>query len=306
MYDRIWLFGDYNQAEVRVVAWKAPVPKLRARFESGLDVHNYVCSLIAKVIQENKIQTPINVDTGKPLFNSKPPEEYKKGDEERELSKRAVHAYDYGMGAEKFGLIANIPESLAEIILKIYGALFPEIKGKYHVWVENCLRRGGDIWMPDPVKFRKRFYGRPDDPNVIRSAYSCYPQCTVASMLNRTISICSNIFKNDEECTLREQWEAWYGADNWDAWRKLRDSGIRSPRAILWGGMDIRLNVHDAGGLSVPNDPDLLRWAATTWKKIGETPIQINPGHPEDDLVIPIDFKVGPTWGSSDLKDYKV
>src|SRR5262245_17730454 len=220
---RVWLAGDYNQAEVRVVAWKAPVPKLRQWFQEGKDVHNHVCALIAKVVQENKLQTPINPDTKAMLFHSKPPDDYRKGDEERELSKRCVHAYDYGMGAEKFALITGISYKLAQILLTIYGALFPEIKRDYHAWCEACLKKTKTIWMPEPVKFRKVFhnvnkYASIDD-NTLRSAYSCYPQCTIGALLVRALGRCSRIFHNDDVGELRWAWEAWYGKENWDDWR---------------------------------------------------------------------------------------
>src|SRR5437588_4146401 len=151
---RIWLFADYNQAESRVVAWRGPVPKLREWYAAGVDVHSYVCRLIAKVIQENNVQTPTNQDTNVQLFKVKPPEAYGKGDEEREISKRTVHAYNYGMGVAKFAIITGLPEAFAAILLKIYSSLFPEIKSNYHSWVEGCIRSKRTIWMPSPVRFR--------------------------------------------------------------------------------------------------------------------------------------------------------
>lgn len=300
---RIWLFGDYNQAESRIVAWKGPVPKLKKWYQEGVDVHAHVCQLIARVIQENKISTPINIETGKPLFQSKPWTDYKKGDEEREISKRVVHAYNYGMGADKMALITGVTVEFAQILLKIYGALFPEIKTNYHAWVEACLKKNRTIWMPDPVTFRKVFWDDIRNPEVIRSAYSCYPQCTIGSMLKRTISITSNIFREDEDGRYREQWCAWYGESNWEVWRKLRNGNVHTPQTILWSGFDTRLNVHDAGGISIPDDPWLIDWVAKTWKMVGETPIAV---HTNEKVVIPIDFKKGTTWGSEDLKDYKI
>jgi hypothetical protein len=299
-----------NQAEVRVVAYKAPVPKLKTWFIEGKDVHNHVTALIARVVQENKLQTPVNPDTRVSLFHSKPPNEYRKGDEERELSKRVVHAYDYGMGAEKFALITGISKRLAQVLLEIYGALFPEIKRDYHGWCETCLKKTKTIWMPEPVRFRKVFHNvnqyTPIDDNTLRSAYSCYPQCTIGALLVRTLGICCNIFRNDAEGVLREQWEAWYGAENWDTWRHLRSSGSRSPRAILWSGMDIRLNIHDSGIMSIPDNADLLHWAASIWKREAEVPIRITPGKPEDDLIVPVDFKIGRTLASEDMVDFKI
>jgi len=310
MNDRVWLSGDYNQAEVRVVAWKAPVPKLRQWFSEGKDVHNHVCALIAKVVQENKIRTPVNPDTQKPLFHNKPPSEYRKGDEERELSKRCVHAYDYGMGAEKFALITGIDRRLGEILLQIYGALFPEIKLRYHTWCEKCLKTTKTIWMPDPVRFRKVFHSvnsySPIDDNTLRSAYSCYPQCTIGAMLVRVLGKCCRIFQDDVHDELRPQWEAWYGKENWDDWCRLRDRGTRDPRAILWGGMDVRLNVHDSCIMSIPNDRDLIMWAAQTFRRLAEEPIVITPGHPEDNLTVPVDFKIGKTLAAEDMHDFQI
>lgn len=300
---RIWLFGDYNQAESRCVAWKGPVPLLKKWYQEGVDVHAHVCRLIARVIQENKIVTPINVATGLPLFNSKLWSEYVKGDEEREISKRVVHAYNYGMGADKMALICGVSVEFATILLKIYGTLFPEIKTRYHAWVESCLKRNRTIWMPPPVEFRKIFWDDIRSDTVIRSAYSCWPQCTIGAMLSRTIAITTKVFKEDHDEKLKEQWCLWYGTEHWDRWRKLRDADSRTPEAILWSGMDVRLNVHDAGGISVPDDPSLVVWAASTWKAVAETPIVLSK---EETLIVPVDFKKGSTWGSDDLKDYKL
>lgn len=238
-----------------------------------------------------------------PLFNGKHWSLYVKGDEEREISKRVVHAYNYGMGADKMALITGVTVEFAQILLKIYGTLFPEIKTNYHRWVEDCLKRNRTIQMPDPVAFRKIFWDDVRKDEVIRSAYSCWPQCTIGSMLKRTISITSRIFKEDEDGQYREQWCAWYGEDNWDEWRKLRASNDRSPKAILWSGFDVRLNVHDAGGISIPDVDWLILWVAKTWKMVAETPIHISD---KESLVIPVDFKKGPTWSNEDLKDYKL
>src|SRR5215467_12694162 len=158
--------------------------------------------------------------------------------------------------------------------------------------------------MPHPVKFRKVFWDDIRKDEVIRSAYSCYPQCTIGSMLKRTIAITSRIFLEDKDGIYRRQWCAWYGEDNWDNWCKLRDdTNLRTPQAIVWSGFDIRLNVHDAGCISVPDDPKLVSWVAQIWKFHAETAIQISE---KESVVIPVDFKIGPTWGNEDLKDYKL
>lgn len=297
---RVWLFGDYNQAESRVVAWLTPIPKLKQWYEEGVDVHGKVCNLVAAVIQKQNVPMPTNPETGHQLFKGKVAGNFGKGDEEREISKRQVHGSNYEMGIDKLALTMGVSEEVAKILYAIYHTLFPEVKQGYHKLVRSWIDSSRTIWTPEPVRFRKIYYGKIDDA-LYRSAYSAYPQITVGAMLNRTLGICAKIFLHDEREALRDQWCAWYGSENWDTWRSLRDKKMRTPQAIRWSGMDIRLNVHDAGGLSIPNDPDLIRWAATEWRRVGQEPIIISP---TNHLVIPIDFKTGPTWG--DQKDLKV
>lgn len=320
---RIWLFGDYNQAESRVVARKTPVPKLDQWYREGVDVHSYVAQYMARVIQQGRITMPLSLVTGKQLFWSCAPELHNKHNtpDERDMSKRSVHGGNYDMGVDKLMLILGCDKRTAETLFKIYHGLFPEIKRDYHGWVEKQLRTTRTLWMPEPVKFRKVFHDisayAPLDSNTLRSAYSCYPQCIVGALLVRTLNFCCNVFRRvvgssgryEPVFELREQWEAWYGRENWISYCNMVTNNIRSPQAILWSGMDVRLNIHDAGGISIPNDNDLIRWVAQTWRAAGEVPIKIGTtciGTPCDDLTIPIDFKQGSTMSNDDLHDLKV
>jgi DNA polymerase I - 3''-5'' exonuclease and polymerase domains len=293
---RVWLFPDYNQAESRVVAWRGPVPKLKRWYLEGQDVHLNMTKMIAEVIQRQRIIMPNK------LFTRKHFSEFIKGDEEREQTKRIVHGGNYEVGIDKVALILRVPREVAKILVGIYFTLNPEIRTNYHVWIRNTLKATHTLWMPEPVRFRKVFWDILDD-DTYRQAYAAYPQSTVGAMLNRTLSICANVFKNDLDEKLKDQWCAWYGSENWDLWRMERDGDSKSPQAILWSGMDIRLNVHDAGGISIPNEPSLIEWAARLWKTTGETPILIEK---DDPMVIPIDFKIGPSWSGDDLKEYKL
>lgn len=300
--NRTWLFADYSQAESRVIARLTPIPKLWQWYCEGVDVHAKVTNEIARVIQENKIHTPIVA--GKQMFWWKQWGEYTKGDEERELCKRVVHGSNYDLGIGKLAITLSIIEGYAAIISKIYHTLFPEIKRDYHGWVRACIVKNRTIWMPAPVRFRKIFWDKIDE-ELYRSAYSCYPQCTVASMLNRTIRKACTVFREDHDEKFKEQWCAWYGKDNWDAWRKLRDSTDSRPQTILWGGIDVRLNIHDAGGISVPDDPDILQWTARMWRDFAEETIEvIDTKGKKAPMSIPVDFKVGPNWG--ELHDFKL
>lgn len=306
---RTWLFSDYNQAESRIVARLGPVPKLDQWYREGVDVHTYVARLIAKTVQENHITMP-SIGEGRQMFKWKPWDQFGKGDDERDTAKRCVHGNNYDMGIDKLALVLGCDLSTATILHRIYHALFPEIRGNYHAWVRRQLLTTKTIWTPEPVRFRKVFHTinsySPLDDNTLRSAYSCYPQCTVGYLLVRTLNHCCRVFNDDILEKLADQWKAWYGKENWDTWRRLRDSGLRTPQAILWGGMHVRTNTHDEGGISIPNDPDLVRWAATEWKRVAEVPLKIRPEKPEDDLIIPVNFKIGPTMASTDLKDYKL
>jgi hypothetical protein len=288
---RIWLFGDYNQAESRVVAWRGPVPKLKKWYQEGQDVHLHVTKLVARVIQESKIRLPPR--DGVAIFTRKHWDDFIKKDEEREQCKRIVHGGNYKVGIKKVALILGVDEKTAKLLVDIYFKLFPEIITNYHGWIESELKRTRTLWTPEPVRFRKVFWDQLND-DTFRAAYASYPQGTVGAMLNRIIKILSNIFREDIHEEYRDQWMAWYGAENWDRWRSLRDRGVRTPQAILWSGFDIRINAHDAGGISIPNIPDLVRWAARLWKQTGEVPIQVTP---QETMVIPIEFKTGPNWG---------
>ena len=128
---RTWLFPDMNQAESRVVAWRGPVPKLRQWYIEGQDVHLRMTQLIAKAIQDSKI--PIPKRDGLAIFTRKPWDEFIKGDEEREQTKRIVHGGNYEIGIKKTALILGVSETLAKILLAIYYSLNPEIKNNYHV-----------------------------------------------------------------------------------------------------------------------------------------------------------------------------
>lgn len=207
-HDKVWLFGDYSQAEVRVVAWRGPVPKLKEWFKNGVDVHTEVARMIGRVVQENRLKLP-NM-----MFGAKHWSEFGKGDEERELSKRTVHANDYKMGIRKYAQITGLSEQHAELLQKIYFTLFPEIVTGYHAYIENEIRRTRTIWTPEPVRWRKVFYDIIND-DLLRKAYACYPQCTVGALLNKTLVEACEILRKD-------------------------DPKIWTPDAILRGGYDVQ------------------------------------------------------------------
>lgn len=269
--DKVWVFADYKQAEAMVVAWAGPVPQLVSWFRSGEDIHTNVARMIAKVSQENRLNLPGG------LFLGKHWSEYTKGDAERQLAKNTVHANNYGMGKRKFALITGLPERYAAVVQEVYFGLFPEIRSGYQAWIDDQLRRNRTITLPQgwPIQFYDMF-----GPELSRTAYSLYAQSTVGLLITRALVGVAEHFRVS-------------GAPP-----GLSEESLRTPSYIRGGGLDVRLQIHDALGVSVPNSPETIDLACALLKLYGEQTIVVR-GEP---LVIPMDFKVGASWG--DAKDY--
>lgn len=258
---KVWIFADYSQAEARVVAWAGRVTLLKEWFSAGKDVHSGVAQMIARYVQENRFALPDK------LFATKHWSEFGKGDPERQLSKSTVHANNYGMGKLKFSQITGLPARYAEALQTIYFRLFPEIRTGYQAWIEEQLRRTRTLVLPQgwPLQFYDMF-----GPELSRTAYALYAQSTVGLMLTHTLNEVCEHFS-----------------------REVR--GLRKPSAIRAQGLDVRLQIHDAIGAAIEDDPAQISYACSIIKKAAEEPISIRG----EELVIPVDFKVGPTWGEA-------
>lgn len=264
---KIWVFGDYSQAEARVVAWKGPVPSLRQWFTEGVDVHSQVARQIARFVQTRGIKMPRN------LFMTKPWDQYKKGDQERDLSKATVHGNNYGLGKRKFALLTGLPESYAGQVQDIYHHLFPEVRSNYQKGIGDELRKTRTLTTAQG--WTRMFYDTWSD-DLLRIAYAFYPQSTVGAMLVKTLVDVCEVFERD------------------------LGPGLLTPERIRARGMDCQLQIHDAVGVVTDDDPSTLRYTVQTIKRCAEHPLVING----EELVIPMDFKVGYSWG--DLEDYKL
>jgi len=261
---KVWVFGDYSQAEARVVAWRGPVPKLKEWFHNGEDVHLNVAKLIGRVVQASRLKIPNG------LFCSKPWTEFVKSDPERQIGKNCVHSGSYGVGSDKFALIAGIPEPIAKIVMELYYKLFPEIKSGYQAYIDGCLAK--DSTITTPLGRRHTFYDRPS-PDRSRSAYSLYAQCTVGDLLSICLDRINRCFDN---------------LDNIE--------GCVTPQAIATCGLDTALQEHDAIGVRCFESE--ANKVCSIIHKASQIPMEIAG----DTLTIPMEFKVGPSWGQ--LKDY--
>lgn len=276
MIDYIWLSGDFSQAEARVVAWAGPVPALKTWFKTGEDVHLNVAKMIGKVVQEAKLALSQN------LFMNKSYKDLVKSDPERQLAKNTVHGNNYGLGKNKFALLTGLPIKHAEMVQNIYHGLFPEIKQGYQRWIETCLRK--DRTLTTPLGRRKIFYGIISD-DMLRAGYAYYPQSTVGDLLVRLLCDTCEAFSPNDPFHI-----------SFDGLYK----GLATPEAIRARGFDVRMQLHDNINVIIPNDPDSIRYAYTTIKKLAGVTMIING----DPLVIPMDFKIGKTLAKRDLVDY--
>jgi len=282
---RTWLFADYSQAEVRVAAWAGPIPLMKQWFREEQDIHINVARLIGEVLTKHKVKIPPLVPGGPPPWGRKPWQELNADDPidhdlERDLSKRTVHANTNGMHRQRFSRITKVPLMYAGVIQDTYHGIFPEIRNVYHKWIyETTVENNGTL--TNPLGWSRTFYkvnplygGYDEDEK--RVMYAWYPQSTIGMMTIRFWRNICNLFKGD------------------------RHIKIYTPEAIRSLGLDAQLQIHDAVGVSTIDDDLAVCEAATAMKKEGEVELIIK----RDSLIVPMDFKRGPSWG--ELKSYKI
>lgn len=276
---RVWLIADYRQAEIMVAAWAGPIPKMKEWFKNSEDIHLHVAKLIGRIVQENKIKMPRNLWNRKPWneLNADDPEDH---DNERDLAKRTVHANTNGMYRMRFALITGLPVMYAGRVQDIYHDLFPEIRGNYHKWIRDTVNDSGTL--TNPLGWKRTFYkvnplGGGYDEEEYRIMYAWYPQSTIGLLTLRMLTQVCETFAED-----------------------LPEARILTPSSIRSMGYDVQLEVHDMIGVSLPDDATLVADATRFIKSVGEYSMVIKG----DELVIPIDFKVGYNFG--ELKKYVI
>lgn len=262
---KVWLFADYSQAENRIVAWAGPVPLMKEWFIKGEDIHLNTAKIIGRTVQENNIQMPHKLFT-KP-YSSLTKEDKK----ERYIGKQTNHANNYGLGEITFAARTGLPRKFAGIVQDIYFKNFPEVRTGYQAWIISQLNKTRTLI--NPLGWKRTFYDI-YGPELERAAFAWYPQSTIGLMLIRALRRLCEIIKVPIKNML---------------W---------TPRNIGSLGLDIQLQVHDSIG--VVTEEDKVEQTALIIKDIMESPIMIR----DEPLVIPVDFKYGPSWG--DLHDLKL
>lgn len=270
---KVWLFGDYSQAEVRVSAWAGPIPSMKTWFTNGEDIHLNVAKLIGEMVEKHKIPMPRNLWHRKPWqeLDADDPMDH---DNERDLAKRTVHANTNGQGPVQFAFITGLPVRYANIIQEVYHGLFPEIRGNYHKWIRDQIQ--STRTLTNPWGWKRTFYGLYSSA-LEREAYAWYPQSTIGLLMVKTFWLWCEVFKDNRHVTF-----------------------LQTPETIRSMGYDVQLQVHDSGGIVVEDDPVLIKEVATEARRLAERPMIIKG----EELVIPMDFKIGYNWGQ--LKSYKL
>ena len=272
--DRIWIMSDYVQAEIMVAAWFGPIPLMKEWFKTNQDIHLNVAKLIGEQVEKHKIKLPNKAWGRKPWqeLDANDPLDH---DIERDLAKRTVHANTNGMWRTRFARITGLPVFVAGQVQDIYHGLFPEIRGNYHKRIQDQVATNGTL--TNPLGWSRTFYnvnplsGQYED-DELRVMYAWIPQSTVGMLTIRAYLL------------LCEQFAA-----------ELPEAAVRlwTPQNILARGHNVQLQVHDMLAVSAPNDPTLIRNTAQAMREASRYPMMIN----DDPLVIPVDFKVGPSWG---------
>ena len=135
----------------------------------------------------------------------KPIEECGKGTIERYLGKTANHSSNYGIGGTKFvrkiykdtsthlsSPIRLTPKE-GQKLINGYHELYPEIKGTFHMGIQNELRTRNKYGtycrtLTNAFGRKRHFWGRLDDANLLFEAYNYKPQSGTAMIINKVIN----------------------------------------------------------------------------------------------------------------------
>ena len=171
---------DLSQIENRIVAHVGGIISQIKAFEQGIDLHR----LTASIIFGKPYDEISNEDGSSSLGDGKQSERY--------WGKKGNHALNYDVGYKTFALKNEMPEAEAKRILGVIHQGYPQIRGGYHIVIQNMLKR--DRTVTNLFNRKRLFLGPiiPSYPNVpksacqttYREAYAQLPQSTTADKIN--------------------------------------------------------------------------------------------------------------------------
>jgi uracil-DNA glycosylase family 4 len=170
---------DLSQIENRIVAYVGGViPQIEA-FEQGIDLHRMTAAVIF-----NKPYDQISaVDGSSDLGDGRQSERY--------WGKKGNHAINYDVGYKTFALKNEMSEGDAKYIIETIHRGYPQIRGGYHVTIQNMLKKNRTITnlfgrtrlFLGPV-FSDHFTLKSMCENTFREAYAQMAQSTCADKIN--------------------------------------------------------------------------------------------------------------------------
>jgi len=146
----VMIQADLSQAEARIVAYASQDDAMIRIFESEGDAFNKISMM---------------------MFGT---------EDNRQITKKIVHASNYDMGVRTFATVASISERDARHNLELYHNTFPRVK-VWHMQIQNQLRR--TRILETPLGRKRIFFGRWGG-QLFKEAYAFIPQSTVAALLN--------------------------------------------------------------------------------------------------------------------------
>ena len=170
---------DLSQIENRIVAYVGGIISQIRAFEQGIDLHK----LTASMILDKPIDQISSKDGSSPLGDGRQSERY--------WGKKGNHATNYDLGFKTAALEWEMTETESKQILQKIHRSYPQIRGGFHVTVQDMLKR--DRFVTNLFGRRRLFLG-PIVPSMnvppsacadtYRKAYAQLPQSTTADKIN--------------------------------------------------------------------------------------------------------------------------
>lgn len=171
---------DLSQIENRIVAYVGGVLSQIEAFEQGIDLHRLTASIIFGKRYDEISDEEGSSDLGDGRQS------------ERFWGKKGNHSYNYDYGYKAFALKYEITEAEAKFIFNRLDMGYPQIKGGYHVTIQNMLKSTRTV--TNLYRRNRLFLGPiiPAYPNsplsacqaTWREGYAQLPQSTTADKVN--------------------------------------------------------------------------------------------------------------------------
>ena len=173
----LYIGGDLSQAENRITAYVAKCKKMIEAFERGEDIH----ATTGMVIMEQVLGEAASMELIK-----QPAKEIDPSLTWRDCGKRGNHSLNYDLGYVNFALHYNMARSMAMKIHKYYHAGYPEIKGIFHPYIRDCIRKTRVV---ETLKGHKIYFVGGLVDETYKAGYACIPQGTLGNMIDEGCSL---------------------------------------------------------------------------------------------------------------------